>query len=320
MEEFRWGILGCGQIAHRWASDLEHVPGARLQAVWARNPDKASAFSLEHGALRTAGSVAELLETGDLDAVYVATPHGRHRDDTLSCLEHSIPVLCEKAFALDLDQARQMVDFARSRKIFLMEALWTRFLPGFRSALEFAGEGRLGKIRFVHADFGFHAPFHADSRLWDPAMGGGALMDIGVYPLFFALAFLGPVESFELRWTPAPNGADRSIRIQALHRDGGHSDSLATFDEPTPCRARVQGDAGSLDFAPQFHTATDVVLENPHGSWVLPASSAGSGYQFEILHVQECLSNGWTESPLWPLSRTLELTEILWRIQERMRA
>ena len=84
--------------------------------------------------------------------------------------------------------------------------------------------------------------------------------------------------------------------------------------------ARVQGDAGSLDFAPQFHTATDVVLENPHGSWVLPASSAGSGYQFEILHVQECLSNGWTESPLWPLSRTLELTEILWRIQERMRA
>jgi predicted dehydrogenase len=319
MAEFRWGILGCGKIAHRWARDLEHVPGARLQAVWARDHEKASAFAIEHGAFRAADSVADLLETGDLDAVYVATPHGRHFDDTMACLDADVPVLCEKAFALDLRQARQMVETARTGEIFLMEALWTRFLPGFRCALELAGEGRLGEIRSVHADFGFHAPFCADSRLWDPSMGGGALLDIGIYPLFFALSFLGPVESFELQWTPAPNGTERSLRVQALHRKGGRSETLATFDETTPCRARIQGEAGCLDFSPLFHTATDVTLETADGSWVLPAPVEGSGYQFEIGHVQECLANGWTQSPLWPLSRTLELMEFLGRIQERMR-
>jgi predicted dehydrogenase len=319
MPEFRWGILGCGKIAHSWAHDLEHVPGARLQAVWARDPAKASVFARDHGAVRFAGSVTQLLDAGDLDAVYVATPHGRHRDDALACLERGLPVLCEKAFALDLDQARQMVDAARSRGVFLMEALWTRFLPGFRAALELAGEGRLGVVRSVRSDFGFLAPYREESRLWDPAMGGGALLDIGIYPLFFALAFLGPVESFDLQWTPAPNGTDRSLRIRALHREGGRSESLATFDENTLCKTRIQGDQASIEFAPMFHTATDVAVETSGGSWVLPASVPGTGYQFETLHVQECLANGWIQSPLWPLSRTLELMDLLTRIRERMR-
>lgn len=319
MAEFRWGILGCGNIAHRWARDLEHVPGARLQAVWARDPEKAKAFACEHGARRSASSVAELLDKGDLDAVYVATPHGRHRDDTLSCLERNIPVLCEKAFALDLGQARQMVESSRVGGVFLMEAMWTRFLPGFRAALELVGEGRLGRILSTRADFGFHAPYVPTGRLWDPAMGGGALLDIGIYPLFFALAFLGPMESFELDWTPAPNGADRNIRVQGRHRSGGCSETLATFDEATPCRARIQGDSASLDFAPMFHTSTAVTLETSDGSWSLPATPAGSGYQFETIHVQECLANGWTESPLWPLSRTLDLMGLLDRIRLGMR-
>jgi predicted dehydrogenase len=318
MDDFRWGILGCGRIARKWASDLVFVPGARLQAVWARDPLKAERFASEFGASRSARDLDELLGKGDLDAVYVATPNAMHRDDALSCLQHGLPVLCEKAFALDGIQARQMVQAFRERGIFLMEALWTRFLPGFRAALELSGEGRLGPIRSVEADFGFRTPFDPGSRLWDPSAGGGALLDIGLYPLFFAMEFLGPVDSFDLSWEQAPSGVDRNIEVRARHRDGGHSLSRATFDESTPCRARVGGGRGTLSFQPQFHVPTDVRLETSEGGWIVPGKCEGHGYRFEIAHVQECLARGWTESPLRPLSRTLELMDLLSRIREAM--
>jgi predicted dehydrogenase len=311
---FRWGILGAGHIAAKWAGDLSLVPGARLQAVWARDPVRGAAFAAEHGAARCASSVEDLLGHGDLDAVYVATPHGLHRDHALACLLAGVPVLCEKAFALDSAQAREMVDEARRTGTFLMEALWTRFLPGFRSALEEVAAGTIGRILSVEADFGFHAPYDPARRLWDPAMGGGALLDIGIYPLFFATSFLGPVETLEVEAEPAPNGVDRTIRIAAGHARGGTSRSLATFDRHTTCACVVRGERGELVFPPMFHTPVDVELRLPGGRRLLSGEGPGEGYQYEIEHVQECLSRGLAESPLRPLEDTLELTSLLDRV------
>lgn len=316
---FRWGILGAGRIAGKWARDLRLVPGARLQAAWARDPANLEAFVAAHGAERAASSIRDLLGRGDLDAVYVASPHGCHRDHVLACLEAGVPVLCEKAFALDATQAEEMVDAARTRDLFLMEALWTRFLPGFRAALDVARSGRIGRILSVRADFGFHAPYDPASRLWDPSMGGGALLDIGLYPIFLACSFLGPVDSFEVEWVGAPNGVDRDLRLRARHRIG-RSDLRATFDEPTPCRALVEAEGGSLEFGEHFHTPVDILVRTGSGSEVVGGPGTGGGYQHEIAHVQECLASGLAESPLRPLEDTLALTELLDRIRLAMRS
>lgn len=315
---FRWGILGAGHIAGKWARDLEHVPDARLQAVWARDPDRRAEFAAAHAAVRIANSVSDLLDHGDLDAVYVATPHGRHHDDALACLEAGIPVLCEKAFALDSAQAVRMVDAARERKVFLMEALWTRFLPGFRKALEAAEGGHVGQILSVEADFGFHAPYDPSRRLWDPAMGGGVLLDIGLYPLFFALSFLGPVQDFELDWVCAPNGVERDLRAATKHLSGGRSSFRATFDEATGCGCRIRGSSGEIEFVPMFHAAVDAIVTANGSRTILPGRSPGNGYQFETIHVQDCVRSGRTESPLRSWNDTLEFTRLLDRFRERM--
>lgn len=316
----RWGILGAGHIAGKWASDLALVPDAVLQAVWARDPDKSRAFARSHGAARAADSIEDLLGSGDLDAVYVATPHGRHHPDTLACLAAGIPVLCEKAFALDAAQVREMVEAARSRGVFLMEALWTRFLPCFRTALRLVEEGEIGRILSVRADFGFHAPYDPARRLWDPAMGGGVLLDIGLYPLFFAREFLGPFRDVEVEWSPAPNGVDRALRVAGLHDGGARSDSRATFDEATPCVAELVGETGTLRFERMFHTPTDLTLvDHRGGTRTLPADRRGHGYAFEIEHVGNCLRGGAAESPVWPLDRTLEQMELLDSVRSKMR-
>jgi predicted dehydrogenase len=319
-EPFRWGVLGCGRIADKWAIDLALVPGARLQAAWSRDPARAQDFAELHGAQRAAASVADLLGRGDLDAVYVATPHGRHRDDVLACLAAEIPTLCEKAFALDVSQAAEMVRASRDRGVFLMEALWTRFLPGFGEALSVADSGEIGQILSVSADFGFRAPFDPAGRLWDPAMGGGALLDIGLYPLFFALSFLGPVASLEVERTIAPNGVDARTFVRAAHRDGGWSQSDSTLLEATPCRAVIQGSKGRMEFLPMFHTPTDVVVETESVTRTIQGAGAGGGYQFETAHAQACVRAGLLESPLWSLDRTLELMELLDAVRARAAA
>jgi len=319
LENIRWGILGAGHIAGKWASDLALVPNASLQAVWARDTAKATEFGNTHGAARVAETVGELLSQGDLDAIYVATPHGRHRDDVVSCLEAGIPVLCEKAFALNTAQAREMVDLARSRKVFLMEAMWTRFLPSFLEAKRLADSGKIGQVLSITTDFGFHAPYAPDRRLWDPAMGGGALLDIGLYPLLFAREFLGPFESFEVEWTPAPNGVDRRVEVRGRHAAGAVSESVATFDESTPCVSYLEGSEGSLVFQRMFHTPTDLVVSGKDGiSRRIPSDRNGHGYQHETAHVGNCLREGMLESPMWPLSRTMEQMELLDAVRAAM--
>lgn len=321
METIRWGILGAGHIAGKWASDLALVEGASLQAVWARDAAKATDFGKSFGARRVARTVDELLSEGDLDAVYVATPHGRHRDDALACIEAGIPVLCEKAFALNSTQAREMVDAARERGVFLMEALWTRFLPSFQEGKRLLEAGTIGQPLSITTDFGFVAPYDPLRRLWDPAMGGGALLDIGLYPLFFALELLGPFVDFQVEWTPAPNGVDRGVRVRGRHPGGATSDSFATFDESTPCVCVVEGTEGRLTFERMFHTPTDLFVSAHKGSSVrIPAARNGHGYQWETAHAGLCVREGLLESPVWPLERTLELMSLLDSIRKAMGA
>lgn len=312
----RWAILGAGKIASKWASDLPLAGNASLQAVWARDPAKTDAFAERHGAVRAARSVTELLEGGDVDAVYVATPHMLHAEGARTCIEAGVPVLVEKPFALSRAEAESVVRLARSRKVLCMEALWTRFLPSFVRMLEVAGSGRIGAVRNVVADFGFEAPFDPHSRLWDPVQGGGSLLDLGVYPLFLARALLGMPDRIATTTTRSPTGVDSSCDMELSWNDGSTASLHSSLVENTPCLAVIEGELGMMVLERMFHTPTSLIVSDGEGTERIPPPAGGHGYEHEIRHFGECLEQGLLESPLWSLSDSLDLAALLDRVRE----
>src|SRR4051812_31799540 len=197
METIRWGILGCGRIARKFAADLSLVEGAALYAVGARHMESARTFAKEFPAPYVHGSYHELVNNPEVDVIYVASPHALHHEHTLLCLNHDKAVLCEKAFALNLRQAKEMIAVSRNRKIFLMEALWSKFLPQYQKLQELIAAGELGDIQSILVNFGFIAQQPVPPRLFDPALGGGSLLDIGIYNVFLVLSILGRPDTIE---------------------------------------------------------------------------------------------------------------------------
>src|SRR5450755_1164205 len=206
MKTIRWGILGCGRIARKFAADLIHVADATLTAVGARQLESAQVFAKEFPVSHVHGSYEALVSDPEVDVIYIASPHALHHEHTLLCLNHQKAVLCEKAFALNLRQAKDMVDRARAKKVFLMEAIWSKFLPQYQKLQELIAGGELGEIRNVLIDFGFIPQPPVPPRLFDPALGGGSLLDIGIYNVFMALSFLGKPDEIEASMTPAVTG------------------------------------------------------------------------------------------------------------------
>src|SRR5450755_2917096 len=206
MDLIRWGILGCGRIARKFAADLALVQDAQLIALGARQIEHARAFAKEFPAPHVYGSYEELVTDPDVDVIYVASPHALHHEHTLLCLKHKKAVLCEKAFALNLRQAEEMVETARSGKIFLMEAIWSKFLPQYQKMQDLINSGQLGEIKSVLVNFGFIPPPPVPSRLFDPALGGGSLLDIGIYNVFLVLSGLGRPDAIEASVTASSAG------------------------------------------------------------------------------------------------------------------
>lgn len=307
----RWGILGAGKIASKWASDLRLVDGATLQAVWARDPARAEAFASRHDAVCLAESPEDLLGRGDVDAVYVATPHMLHAPMARLCLEAGVPVLVEKPFGLDLTEAESVVALARERGVLCMEALWTRFLPSFSKALEIAASGRIGEIRKMVADFGFVAAPDPSSRLWEPSQGGGCLLDIGIYPLFAARALLGMPDRLSSCMTFSATGVDATCDMELGWNSGASASLHASFAESTPCIAVIEGEEGTVVLERMFHAPTTVLVHTMDGTERLTFPESGFGYEHEIAHFGRCLGEERSESPLWSLSDTLELAGLL---------
>lgn len=312
----RWGILGAGKIASKWAEDLPLAGNAVLQAVWARDPQKAEEFGRCHGASRVAESLEGLLDSADVDAVYVATPNMLHADGIRRCLEAGKPVLAEKPFGMSRAQVEPLVELARTRGVLCVEALWTRFLPSFRTALEIVQSGRIGPVRHIVADFGFAAVPDPASRLWDPSQGGGSLLDIGIYPLFLARAFLGNPDRIRATMDRSETGVDATCRAELEWFDGATATLLSTFSENTPCLAVIEGEEGRLVLQRRFHMPTTVVLHDADGVERIDPPAGGVGYEHEIRHFGECLEQGLTESPLWSLTDTLDLSLLMDRVRE----
>lgn len=308
----RWGILGLGRIAHKFVQDLLTVEGAVLHAVAASDQGRANEFGTQYGAVHCFGSYEQLLSCPDLDVVYIASRHVYHRDHTLLLLNAGIPVLCEKPFGMDAGQVSEMVQTARSNRVFLMEALWSRFMPAILKAKEWVDAGTIGPVRMVKADFGFAANPDPAGRLFNKALGGGSLLDIGIYPLFLAYLILGKPSTVRATATFGPTGVDEQCGMTLTYTNGAMAVLDSTLLVKTDCVGLVFGEHGTIRIHGRFHESTAVTLER-EGSEpeTIQFHRDTFGYDYEIRHVMQCLDAGQTESNLWSLGNSLDLIGLM---------
>jgi predicted dehydrogenase len=308
----RWGIIGLGRIAHKFASDLQLVEGAQLSGVASRSLEKAEKFGKEFGARHFFGSYESLLESDEIDVVYIATPHTLHFENTMMCLKKGKPVLCEKPFAMKEIEVRQMIDMAREKKVFLMEAMWTRFFPLIHRTISIVNSGELGKIRSVRADFGFHKHFDPESRIYDKSLGGGSLLDVGIYPLFLALLILGEPERIEAYAPKNETGIDESCFMHLHYKGEVVAQLMSSVKSKTDVEAWIYGSKGSLKIFSRFHHPKKLEWGTYYeGIREEEDDYPGFGYQYEIEEVCRCLRAGQLESDLMTHQLSIRLIHLL---------
>ncbi|MGF7215763.1 putative dehydrogenase [Spirosoma lacussanchae] len=308
----RWGILGPGRIAHKFAQDLLTVPDAQLYAVASTDQQRADAFAAQYGAPHALDSYEGLLTLPDLDVVYVATPHVKHYENVMMLLNGGISVLGEKPFAMNSQQVQTMVETARSKSVFLMEALWSRFMPVLLRAKQLADDGAIGTVTGVRADFGFAAPFTPEGRLYNKALGGGSLLDIGIYPLFWSYLILGMPASIKASATFGTTGVDEQCGMVLTYPNGELALLDSTLRTKTPCEAFIHGTDGQIRVHGRWHETEGLTLvRNGHEPETFTATRSTFGYEYEAQHVMQCLRDGRTESPLWSLTDSLNLMSLL---------
>ncbi len=305
----RWGILGTGTIAEALTHAIR-AEGGEVVAVGSASPTRAETFARNHDIGRSHAPHHELLAAGGFDVVYVATTNDRHRDDAIACLEAGVPVLLEKPFALSTAQAEEVVGVARRTGVFLMEAMWMRFQPGMLELERRIPAGEIGELRSVTIDFGIVAEPDPTRRWFDRAQGGGALLDIGVYPLTFALSLLGPATTGVAVGDLAPTGVDEQVAV-AMRHERGVAAWTASFVADGPVEAFLAGTEGSFHIPRVFHEVphlTRLVRGEPVEQ--IAIDGAGLGYRPEVREVHRCLADGLAESPRMPLD--LSLTVMRW--------
>ncbi|MGJ9411511.1 Gfo/Idh/MocA family protein [Aeromicrobium sp. CF4.19] len=314
----RWGILATGRIAHTFARDLALVEDNTLVAAGSRSATSARAFTAEHGGTPH-DSYEALAADPDVDVVYVASPHGRHHDDVLMCLEHGKAVLCEKALTLDLASSTELVRVARDRSLFLAEAMWMRVNPNVRRIVELAGNGTLGTVAQLRAELGFVAGPEV-TRLWDPALGASALLDLGIYPLTFAHAVLGEPDRISAAGTWHDDGFDTGGGATLVYPGGAVASIAWTQLAWTDNLASVSGDEGRIEVPSRFHHPTEFTVINGDTRRVVAEPVVGRGYAHEVMEVARCLREGRTESTLLPLEGTLSVMAQMDEIRRQIAA
>ncbi len=320
MKIIKWGILGTGRIAGKFASDLQYAEGCELIAVGSRTKQSADKFAAEFDVKYSHASYDELVQNPEVDVIYIATPHNLHYENTLLCLNNHKAVLCEKPFAINTRQALAMINLAMEKKVFLMEALWTKFHPHYIKTMEMVQQGLLGEIKAVLANFGFKPLAPVNPRLFDPALGGGTIMDIGIYNVFLAISILGKPNHIDAVMTPAATGVDEQCAILFRYKNGAMAQLFSTFTSNLATDADICGSNGRIRLTSKFYepSATIEFYEGRDApKQLIPVhKEEGTGYQYEARHVNECLRNGLTESPVISFADTILMMETLDKIRE----
>lgn len=304
---FRWGIIGPGRIAKKFAISIPFSNGGLIQAVASSDMARAQAFATEFGAAHAFGSYAEMLDSGEIDAVYIATPHPYHFQSAKAALERKIPVLCEKPLTNSLAEAQELIRLATENQVFLMEAMWTAFLPHFQQAMQWVKDGEIGEVLHCQADFGFAAAPDLENRQFNPALGGGVLKDIGVYPLALFHKVLGELIDLQAVVRRAMTGVDAHVVFQGQNVFGATFQAMVTFGAATETIALIQGTKGKIVFDPQWLRAVGVTLIRDSEITYFAPNIPGMGFQFEANEVMACVGEGRVSSEIWPLTSSLEI-------------
>jgi predicted dehydrogenase len=292
----KWGIIGPGKIAQKFADALKNVEGAELYAIASRSENSAKDFANKYGALKFYGSYEQLAKDPEVDLIYVATPHAFHKEHTLLCITNKKPVLCEKPMAHKYNDVKEMITASEANKVFLMEAMWTRFLPPLEKTMELIAEGQIGKVTKVKADFGFKTSFDPKGRLFDMALGGGSLLDVGVYPLFLALTILGEPSGYEVNAKLCKTGADEDFKF-FLYYPEAEAELHSSILKDTPREAVIEGTEGSIHFTSPWYRETSISIKKKNGEirhHYFPAT--GNGFEPEIREAMKCVNEGKIES------------------------
>jgi predicted dehydrogenase len=313
MKTIRWGILGTGGIARKFAEGLQQLPDAQLVSVGSRTRAAADAFGDAWKIPRRHGSYKELAADPETDVIYIATIHPLHYENCIDCLTAGKAVLCEKPFTINAAQAKEVIERAREKKIFLMEAMWTRYFPVFDKIRELIAQGALGEIRMVDVDFAFRPPvYDPKSRIYDRALGGGALMDIGIYPVSLASMVFG---EFPRRILSSAvmgrTGVDEQAAV-ILEYSGERQASITfSFRYDSPQEAHIIGSEGRIRIHRSWWYPSALTFTHAGKDEVFTLPYQGNGYPHEAVEVMECLRAGRTESRHMPLDETLRIMRTL---------
>ncbi|MFD1162537.1 MULTISPECIES: Gfo/Idh/MocA family protein [Hwangdonia] len=307
-----WGIIGLGNIANKFVQDLLTVENAKLYAVASRSLDKATEFAQKHKANIAYGSYEALAKNPNIDAVYIATPHVFHKENTLLCLENGIAVLCEKPLAMHVEEVEQMIAKAKEKKVLLMEALWTYFLPHYQLVLKEIANKTYGDVLKLEADFGFKSNHSKTTRVWDKSLGGGSLLDIGIYPIFAALSTLGKPKHIKAEATFADTEVDSSCDIEFNYDKNVTAILKSSFLEDTPTEANFYCENGMIKINTRFHGPTTVSITDLNGKEkTIDFNCKTIGYNYEIEHFNNLLRAQKTESDIMTFAFSKQLIKTL---------
>lgn len=308
----KWGILGTGKIAKRFMQAAFYVPEAQVVAVGSREQHTADQFGAQFGVPKRYGSYDTLISDPEVEIVYVATPHTLHAENTLAALQAVKHVLCEKPFTVNAQQAEAVIQASRASGKFVMEGMWTRCFPVVREIVRRIQTGELGEIRYLQADFGFRPAFNPASRLFAPELGGGALLDVGVYPVALAFLVLGAPTQIVSHATLGATGVDELCSMLFRYDNGAQAVLSASLQVEMPKQANICGTLARIHMpAPWWKPSEAYLVRNDGTTEHLLYPYEGDGLQFEIRHVHDCLRQGLTESPWMPLDETLAIMRLL---------
>ena len=316
----KWGIIGCGGIARKFANCMKHVATAELAAVASATPGKAEQFASQFGVDSAYGDYNQLVGRDDIQAVYVATTHNFHYDNVKLALEHGKAVLCEKPITVAAWEAEELIALARERNLFLMEAMWTRFLPAICQVREWLDAGEIGELRQIRADFGFNAPFNPEGRMFNKALAGGALLDAGIYPVSFASMIAGSPVAVEAIADIGSTDVDEQSFCLLRYENGAIASLSASVRAPVDVLATIIGSEGKIT-VPRFLAASSVELhrykkgETIRQDFPFPD---GQGFGYEIQEVVDCLNQGKLESDIMPLDETLSIMQTMDAIRKKL--
>ena len=306
-KNIRWGIIGLGRIAHKFAQDLLTVEGSELYAVASRSQEKADAFASEYDAKMAYNTYEALANDPNVDAAYIATPHVLHKENAIMCLKKGIAVLCEKPFAMNSEEVAEMIAVAKQHNTLLMEALWTYFLPHYKHVLKLIEDKTYGNILTLEANFGFYREFNDEARLFRKSLGGGSLLDIGIYPIFAALTILGVPQKIDAHATFFENGVDSTCKMNFQYANHVSASLESSLLENLTTEAIIHFEKGTLKMNTQFHTPTSITISTNSNEETKNFKCKELGYNYEIAHFNQLLKDGKKESDVM----TFEFSKLL---------